>query len=86
MSIERQSSAYRIRKAIDIDSDLQKTLSYQAVDRGMSLKKYMEWGLSQIAEIENEKILLHALQECESSDILTGEEKSNFVQRLKSRV
>jgi len=86
MDTVTKTSFSRIRKAVDIDSDLQKTLSYQAIERGMSLKKYMEWGLTQIAKMEDEKILLEALHECDSTDILTEKEKFDFVRRLKSRV
>lgn len=86
MSTEWQSATCRIRKAVDIDMDLQKTLSYQAIERGWSLKRYMEWGLAQIAEIESEKMLLEALHECDPLDILNSEEKSDFIRRLTSGV
>ena len=86
MSITNLQRAERIRKAIDISPDLQKILSYQAIEQGMSLKKYMEWSLEQVAMMWEESVLLGAVQECDTADIMTESEKQSFVDRLKASV
>ena len=86
MSIAKYKNIERIRKAVDISPELQKALSYQAIEQGMSLKKYMEWSLEQIAFMWEERALMEAVRECDPVDVMTESEKSIFVNRLKATV
>jgi len=83
---KQQGVKQRIRKAVDISSDLQKSLSYQAIEQGMSLKKYMEWSLEQVAMLREEDALIEAIKECDPADTMTENEKQHFVNRLITAV
>ena len=75
-------SIEKIRKSIDLSKDTKKALSYQAVRYGISLKRYIEHVLEQIAEAEEDEILIALSQDTEG--ILQGKEKADFVKYLHS--
>jgi hypothetical protein len=55
-------------------------LSYRAIEKGVSLKRYIELVLDAIADEQEDEILLELSTETEG--IVSGQEKSDFVNLL----
>jgi hypothetical protein len=70
----------KIRKTIDLKTDTKRMLSYRAIKKGVSLKRYIEFVLKSVADKQEDDILLELSTETEG--IVSGQEKSDFVNIL----
>jgi hypothetical protein len=55
-------------------------LSYRAIEKGVSLKRYIEFILESVADEQEDEILLDLSAETEG--LVSGQEKSDFVNML----
>jgi hypothetical protein len=71
-----------IRKTIEIDFETKTTLSHQAIENGMNLKRYIERILKRVAEAKEDEYLVSLASVDEG--IIEGKEKEDFLKYLNS--
>ncbi|GHT04448.1 hypothetical protein FACS189440_19360 [Bacteroidia bacterium] len=83
IAIERPK---KYRKLIDLDESTKTALSFQAIEYGVTLKKYIEVLLARDAEMQEDKhfaqIMIDDMNSADTNDYLTGKELENFEKDL----